>query len=305
MRIAFALLLALAVTAQGAYRNIVTQGSVETLSMHGVANPTLDMLLPQGWRIQVDPPAPAAGYERLSGIVWIQDPAEPTHAVAQYTDTLIADRLAQEAIAASNAAYQASIPVVMATGIEIPMFVMQQGDKGIGYVASMNGDLVKILYAHESPYDLVELETNKLNALAADNDRVQNNKAIRAAIEGLTDAITNAVAQFKDVDDAHNALVASYTNMAANIDLMVADINARPAPAAYITTNTVAILRNIQSTNNATFNAVRDAGQKTKQYGQDVRAYSVQAKQAQKAALQSLRDIAAQLKALMRNEIDR
>jgi threonine dehydrogenase-like Zn-dependent dehydrogenase len=144
-----------------------------------------------------------------------------------------------------------------------------------------------------------------LNALAADNDRVQNNKAIRAAIEGLTDAITNAVAQFKDVDDAHDALVASYTNMAANIDLMVAAINARPAPSAYIATNTVAAMRNIQSTNNATFNAVRDAGQKIKQYGQDVRAYSVQDKQAQKAALQSLRDIAAQLKALMRNEIDR
>lgn len=92
--------------AERRYANIYTDVVSDTLPKWikeaQISYPTLEQAMPYGWRIAVEPPAPAPGYERLTPIDWVQDPAEPTQAVAQYTDTLIADRLAAE--------YAATIP---------------------------------------------------------------------------------------------------------------------------------------------------------------------------------------------------
>ena len=85
------------------YHNITTQQAVTALPLQvgGTVNPQFEtspeVLLIAGWRIETALPGSIAiGYERLS-IRWIQDPADPQGAIPQYTDTLISDRIAQEA----------------------------------------------------------------------------------------------------------------------------------------------------------------------------------------------------------------
>jgi hypothetical protein len=97
-------------------RNIVTQTQSATLPQQvgGTYNPTWqtspDALIAAGWRIETaQPGAIATGYERLS-IRWIQDPGNPQGAIPQYTDTLIATRVAAEAAAkAAGIAFQSEL----------------------------------------------------------------------------------------------------------------------------------------------------------------------------------------------------
>jgi hypothetical protein len=67
------------------------------------ANPSLEQCARFGWRLAVEPGPPASGYERLTSLAWVQDPVEPLQAVAVYKDTLIQDRLDEEAAAAAAA----------------------------------------------------------------------------------------------------------------------------------------------------------------------------------------------------------
>jgi hypothetical protein len=67
------------------------------------ANPSLPECAKIGWRLAVEPGQPASGYERLTPVAWVQDPADRFRAVAVYKDTLIRDRLDAEADAAAAA----------------------------------------------------------------------------------------------------------------------------------------------------------------------------------------------------------
>lgn len=89
--------------------NINTQSTAIPKQINSRFNITIDnswdILHPLGWRMAELPPEPAAGYERLTGVTYIQDPNDPDKAIASYTDTLIQDRLdaEQAAIDAQNA----------------------------------------------------------------------------------------------------------------------------------------------------------------------------------------------------------
>lgn len=81
--------------------NINNQSTKVPKNLGGTFNVTpqnsWDALHALGWRWAEFPPEPAAGYERLTGVTYIQDPNDTDKAIPQYTDTLIQDRLDQEA----------------------------------------------------------------------------------------------------------------------------------------------------------------------------------------------------------------
>jgi hypothetical protein len=105
----------------------------------GVDMPSRDTLLAHGYRDIPILPEVADGCER--GPVSYID-GDGVTAQAVYRDTLIQDRLDMETAEAAHAAYQASLPVPMPTGIESPVVVLTDADgKGWGVVAD-GGDLV-------------------------------------------------------------------------------------------------------------------------------------------------------------------
>jgi hypothetical protein len=79
--------------------------------------PTTDDYVRCGWRLwDGQGPAIAAGFERLGAGVFRQHATQPNRCVQEFVDTLIADRLAAEAVAASNAAAVALEPEVVRIG---------------------------------------------------------------------------------------------------------------------------------------------------------------------------------------------
>ena len=79
--------------------------------------PTTNDYLQCGWRLwDGQGPAIAAGHERLGTGTFRQHPTQPNRCVQEFVDTLIADRLAAEAVAASNAAVAALEPEVVRIG---------------------------------------------------------------------------------------------------------------------------------------------------------------------------------------------
>jgi hypothetical protein len=130
---------------------IDTQSTEIPRKIGNIDNPSSETLLAFGYRWH-DPdviPAVADGFERLGGVVWA-DSGDGENAVATYTDTLIADRLAAES--ATEAARKAT-PIVYDRAVEAPLFsvLSQTAGKGIGITATDEGDIVTII-AHESPW---------------------------------------------------------------------------------------------------------------------------------------------------------
>lgn len=81
------------------------------------STPTTNDYLQCGWRLwDGQAPAIATGHERLGAGTFRQHPTQPDRCVQEFADTLIADRLAAEAIAASNAAAAALEPEVVRIG---------------------------------------------------------------------------------------------------------------------------------------------------------------------------------------------
>lgn len=219
MRLAIALILALPLAAQAeTYRNVRTQQGANALPAWSESaqanNPTFDSCRGDDWRYQIDPPAPSAGYERLSGIVWID--ADGTNATAQYTDTLIADRLAAEAAAAAQAASNEVIrlqtPLVFDQMIEAPRIIIPaqtNGTPAYGIVIDVDGNLVTY-QDHASPRTNEVANANMKAALTNQADIVATLRAMKATC-------TNNIAVAQAVKDAAVLLdISAFTGAQSN-----------------------------------------------------------------------------------------
>ena len=80
----------------GGMVHLPDQATVKPNRIGNIDNPNCETLLAHGWRYTTELPPVAEGYER-GPITWVE--GDGTNAMAQYTDTLIADRLAAEAAA--------------------------------------------------------------------------------------------------------------------------------------------------------------------------------------------------------------
>ena len=76
--------------------NLSTQSQTIPQKLGSVDNPNHATLIANGWREMPELPAVSNGFER-SSVTWVE--GDGTNAIPQYTDTLIADRLAAEAAA--------------------------------------------------------------------------------------------------------------------------------------------------------------------------------------------------------------
>lgn len=112
-----AITLALTATlAMAGYQNIITGAKGLPERLGNTEHPTFEQCIPAGWRIEPTLPPVADGYERLA-VTYIE--GDGTNAVAVYQDTLIADRLAAEAAAASNAVRLATLPTQFGSGVAV------------------------------------------------------------------------------------------------------------------------------------------------------------------------------------------
>jgi hypothetical protein len=97
-------------------------------------------------------------------------------------------------------------PERFAAGIETPLLVLETPDgKGVGYVVDEAGELVPIVYAHESPYDMAALR-GKIDAARA--ARATERAAAVAVRESYTTAAAKATASVPALRDLVDALAA-------------------------------------------------------------------------------------------------
>lgn len=163
------------------YCNIVTQeGPVENLpsrlSAHGldIHGPDFAMCAMVGWRLLDALPSIPDG-QQLASKTFAQDSTRPDYALATY---------GYEAI-------PLPIPTRFADGIDANLLVLDTATgKGVGYVATDEGDIVPVLFAHESPYDMAGLK------LKIDAARIAY-KAAKDAAKVVMDALKADVAQLK------------------------------------------------------------------------------------------------------------
>jgi hypothetical protein len=135
-----ALILALtAISTFAGYQNIHTGDKGLPERLGNTEHPTFEQCLSIGVRVEPVIPPVAEGYVRQS-IRLVE--GDGRTGAWQCVDRLQSELDAEAAIAASNAAYQASLPVTMPTGIEAPVVVLTDTEgKGWGVVAD-GGDLV-------------------------------------------------------------------------------------------------------------------------------------------------------------------
>ena len=291
----FAFIASLAV-AVPPYCNINTGASVYSLPVNlGAAknlDPVRDWFRYQevGYRKveQIEPVVPEG--QRLLATTF-QQAAEPDWATPIYAYEVIPDVYLQ--------------PDIQVVAVRVEGTNLTEVGKNKVLADADTGELFSVPSERSPRLPASEENAAGVGYLSNDAARKASNDLIRAEIRGIRSSLTNLVAQFQDVQTAQNDLVSAFTNMSESVNVQTAAINARPAPNAYIANNTVGTIRNLQSTNDTTFAAVKDAGIKIKQFGQDVRTYSQQSNQSQKAALELLRDLTQQLKNLMDNEIVR
>ena len=219
-------IVSLVLVVSSGWRNIVTQSTEIPRQLPRsdgsmVQNPSQmpEVMYANGWRQEPALPVLPSGYERLTPVVMVEGDGHVGQ--WQYTNTLIQARLdaeaaaaviaaataasnaVTEAIIASNAAYQATLPTLFSNGVEIAsnaLFVMSSATGGVGYAVAVtdDGDVVAA-FAHASPYgSLLSIRTN----LAAAASRQMQNRAARDAYDVALDALVTAISTDSKLDKA-------------------------------------------------------------------------------------------------------
>lgn len=154
---------------------VVPGGVYGGIDHHGA--PPADVAHAAGWRVLADgwdvinvPPG-----EQLVGFTFAQSPDDPHGAVATPIFAPIVE----------------PTPERFPHGVETGLLVMEtETGRGVGYVADdETGDLLPIVYAHESPYDMPGLRAKQ----AAVREAARAGRAVRAeVVRGLVAARTKA-----------------------------------------------------------------------------------------------------------------
>jgi len=107
-------------------------------------------------------------------------------------------------------------------GIDAPLLVLDTPDgKGVGYVAGQDGELIPVVYAHESPYDVDALASRIAQARSQATEAAQARAGrIRAAVDDADKAAGAASAAGNSIP----ALRKAVADLAATVKSIVKEL---------------------------------------------------------------------------------
>jgi len=170
---------------------------------------------------QVSETVPGGIYE---GIDYHGTPPADVAARAGWVDVtpeiqaqLDADAAAAQAAHDAAEIIRKNTPVVYDHPIEAEFVVLRTpSGKGVGYVAAEDGTLLPVRYAHESPYDIPELDS-KIDAVRAKHATSKTERAAEAVKVQANSGTANSVPKLREQVAALAKLVEQLINDQAGV----------------------------------------------------------------------------------------